>query len=195
MAEDWRLHIDLHEEGIAHELGERLAARELEHELDDSFGGRLVVSRNGAEVFVYSDSPDQAERAQQLIISLSTKHEWQLDAQLERWHEDAEVWEAPDAPLPQERAESAQRGYVEWEVRVDCTSHHEAVKLAETLSAEGLSNIRRWRYVLVGAADEDSARALAERIRGLVPADATVAAELSGRAALDEMPHSPFAIF
>lgn len=210
VTEDWRLRIEVHEEGIAHELGERLAARELEHELDDSFAARLAVSRNGSELFVYSASRDQAEHAQQLIDSLAAQQDWRFDAQLQRWHEEAEDWQPVAVPLPRtdseraaehakriehEREESVQRGYFEWEVRVDCASHDEARELADTLSGEGLPNTRRWRYLLVGAADEDSARALAERIRGLVPAEASVTVEGSQRAALDDMPHSPFAIF
>ena len=91
----------------------------------------------------------------------------------------AESWEDPDLPLPEddaaraaEHAElvAAERREVEagappqWEVRVDLPSHRDTVRFDEMLEAEGLPAVRRWRYLVVGAADEDSARALATRL-------------------------------
>ena len=47
MNDDWRLHIDLHDDGIAHRLGESLQAEELEHDLERSFADKVVVSVDG----------------------------------------------------------------------------------------------------------------------------------------------------
>ena len=63
MNDDWRLRIDLHENGLAHRLGELLGAEELEHDLERSFHDRVVVSVDGAEVFCYTGTRPQAERA------------------------------------------------------------------------------------------------------------------------------------
>ena len=98
-----------------------------------------------------------------------------------RWHPVEEQWEDASAPLPetadqleaehqrreqQEAEERATEGYAEWEVRIDLPSHGDAVALAERLEAEGIAPIvRRWKYILIGAATEDDARALAERLR------------------------------
>jgi hypothetical protein len=61
------------------------------------------------------------------------------------------------------------------------------------LTAEGVPNVRRWKYLLIGAADEDSANALAERLRREAGPNATVTAEGSGQAAYEERPPNPFA--
>jgi hypothetical protein len=54
------------------------------------------------------------------------------------------------------------------------------VALARKLEGEGLAILRRWRFLLVGASNEDEARELAGQIRQEVPADAAVKVELAG---------------
>jgi hypothetical protein len=210
MSDDWRLLIDLHEESAAHKLLERLEARELEHDLEASFHDRIVVSRNGAEVFCYAGNREQAERAEKLIHSLADEHGWHLKSDLTRWHPSEEAWEDPDKPLPdgdaeraaeraalmeKERQEAESRGYPEFEVRIDCPSHHDAMQFVERLREEGLSPVHRWKYLLVGALDEDSANALVERLRAEAPPGSKVTAEGTWKAVLAERPPNPFAVF
>src|SRR5512135_2856427 len=107
MSDDWRLRIALHQEGVAHELAERLDASELEHELEASFHDRLVVSRDGDQLFCYAGSRDQAEAAQKLVRSIAAEHGWRAEYELRHWHESAEQWQEPDVPLPQTDAERA----------------------------------------------------------------------------------------
>jgi hypothetical protein len=77
-------------------------------------------------------------------------------------------------------------------VRIDLPSHKEARELVERLDAEGLRSVHRWKYVLLGAADEDSANELAERVRAEVPAGSKVAVEGTWREVYAERPRSPF---
>ena len=80
-------------------------------------------------------------------------------------------------------------------MRVGTSSHRETLELAEKLRAEGIPCLRRWRYLLIGVADEDAASKLADRVRTLVPADATVEVEASIRTVEAETPANPFAVF
>ena len=207
MSDDWRLRVALHQGGHAHKLAERLDASELEHQLEASFHDRLVVSREGDELFCYAGSRDQAEAAEKLVRSIAAEHGWDADYELRHWHESAELWEDPDVPLPQtdaeradehaaliqrEREELEKRGRPEFEVRVQFDSRHDAAAFAETLSKEGLPTARRWKYLVVGATDEDSANALASRLRDEAPPGTTVTAEGTGSAAYDERPANPF---
>ena len=209
MSDDWRLGIDLHEEASAHKLTERLEARELEHDLEASFHDRIVVSRNGPEVFCYAGTREQAEGAEELIRSLAAEHGWHLDSDLKRWHPSEEEWEDPDKPLPdsdagraaerarlmdKERQEAESRGYPEFEVRVQCASHNDAMHFVEKLREEGLSTVHRWKYLLVGALDEDSANALVERLRAEAPPGSKVSAEGTWKAIRAEQPPNPFAV-
>jgi len=208
MNDEWRLRIDAG--GAGDEMVERLASRELEHDLSAAFGDTVIVSRDGDAVFLYAGSRDQAERAADLVAQLAGRNDWQLATELTRWHPEAEEWKDPDEPLPadpgarraeheeaiaDERAEVEASGEPRFEVRVDLDSHGDAARFAERLEGEGLPVVRRWRYLVVGAEDEDAARALAERLRGEAPAGSEVQVEGSGRVAWEERPPNPFAIF
>jgi hypothetical protein len=207
MNEDWRLHVTLHKHGFAHRLTELLGGDELEHDLGRSFQDRVVVSVDGNDVFCYTGTRDQAEAAEQAIRGIAAKHEWTLDSKLTHWHPTAEEWEDPDVAMPDtpaaaeeeredriesEREESSEQGYPEYEVRVECTSRDEATEVSSKLEAEGIEHVHRHSYLLVGATDEESAQALAERLKGEVPSDATVTVELNRRAVYDSRPLNPF---
>jgi hypothetical protein len=206
MNDDWRLRIDLHEGGLAHGLIERLDASELEQELERSFSDRVVVSREGSEVFFYAGAREQADQAERLARSLASEHDWGLDCELQRWHPDSESWEPADKPLPASAGERAaehaeliaserREDYPEFEVRVECASRQEAVELTAKLREEGLPVVHRFRFVVVGAPDEDTASVLAERIRAQAPPGSTVTAEGTPAAVLAKVGPNPFAIF
>jgi hypothetical protein len=205
MNDDWRLRIDLHDDGAAHQLSELLGAQELEHSFDD----RVVVSVDGPEVFCYAGTRSQVESAEQVVRGLAEQHGWDLELELAHWHPTAEQWEDADVPLPeneaqaarereeriaQERQESAQQGYPEFEVRVQCATRAEAGALSDKLEQEGIPNLHRWSYLLIGATDEDSAQALATRLGGEVPAGGMISVERNQRAVYDQRPTSPFAV-
>jgi hypothetical protein len=210
MNDEWRLQIDVQDDARATKIGEHLAARELEHDLSDAFEDRVIVSRDGTRLFVYAGSRGQVEAAGELIAEVADGEGWAVETRLRRWHPQAEDWENPDEPLPgsaesaedehealiaSERGHSERTGEPEWEVRVDCDSHHDAVEFAKKLEAEGIPVVRRWKYVVVGATDEDSARELAVQLAAEAPEGSEIKAEGSGRIAWAERPPNPFAIF
>lgn len=209
MNDDWRLRIDAHEHALAHQLGELLHDNELEHDLDAGYHDRIVVSVDDSDVFCYAGTRAQAEAAERLIQRLAGDRGWKIAVELSHWHPVSERWESPDEPLPatadeanaeradrvaDERVESAQQGYPEYEVRIHCASRGEAGELAQQLEHEGIPNLHRWSYVLIGATDEDSANALADRLRGEAPGARTITVELNARAVWDERPSNPFAV-
>jgi hypothetical protein len=207
--DDWRLRVDLRDENFARLLTTRLDNPQLQHDLSAAFHDRVIVSRDGAEVFLYAGTREQAEKAGEAVASELRRGKWTADVDLRRWHPAAEEWEDPDKPLPaddaaklaehealmaREREEALRSGNPEFEVRVDLPSRHDAVELSERLRREGLPTVHRWRYVLVGATDEDSAKALAERIRAETPTGGRVAVEGTWAKAYAERPPSPFAV-
>jgi hypothetical protein len=211
MSDDWRLQAGLFDDGAARELTERLAAERLGENVETAFGDQLIVSVDGPDVFCYAGERAHAELAADAIRTIAAERGWDVELRLKRWHPTAEEWEDADVPLPttdaeraaeherrvaKEREESAERGYAEYEVKIQCSSHRETVELAERLQEEGLPLLRRWRYLLIGASDEDAANALAERLRAEAPAGSTVVAEVSQRAAWDDDPsRGSFAVF
>jgi len=207
MNDDWRLQIDFVDEGPLDALQDRLDAEELEHDLSETFRDRVIVSNNGTTIFLYAGDREQAEKAQALVERLCAEDEEEVTIDFRRWHPIAEEWRPADEPLPDEPSEeqvergvaiarelkeTEERGYSEFEVRVDLPSRREAERFAERLRAEGLPVVHRWKYVLIGAVDEEQAKELAERIRNEAPAGSGVAAEGTWAAAYDARPRSPF---
>lgn len=170
---------------------------------------RIIVTRNGARVFLYAGTREQAERARDVLEAAARQHGWKLEVDFRRWHPTAEEWEDPDKPLPEsdaakfaerealmarEREETTKRGYPEFEVRVDLPSHHDAAELSEQLRKEGHPTVHRWRYLLIGAVDEDSAKALADRIQKEAPTGSRVKVEGTWAAAYGGRAPNPFAV-
>jgi hypothetical protein len=205
--QDWRLRVRFADEAHGLHLSERLHAAELAHEARAKFGERVVVSRDGPELFLYANSEGAAKEAEGVVRSELEGEGRDADIALDRWHPVEEEWLDAAQPLPddpaaeravlmaEESEEARERGYAEFEVRIDLPSWGEATELSKRLDEEGLAHVRRWRYIVLGAANEDAANELAERMRGQLAPDAQVSVEGSFAAAQAEQPYKPFAIF
>ncbi len=112
----------------------------------------------------------------------------------------------PIEPLPSTEAEQAaehselieaerSEEIPAFEVRVECTTRQAARDLRDKLSQEGLPSVQRSNYVLVGAREEDSAKALAERLRAEAPPGSIVTTEGTIGTVLAAVGPNPFAIF
>ena len=210
MSDDWRVRIHVPESGRGRELAESMETAELEHELAEALPDRVAVSHDEDDVFCYAATREDAERARDAATRAATQRDWEITAEVARWHPVAEEWEDPDKPLPtsegelaaehaelieREREEVREQGYADFEVRVQCHHRSQAIELSRTLEAEGIPNVRRWRYVLIGAPDEDTAASLARRIAAETPPETVVTTEGTGRAADEVRPVNPFAVF
>lgn len=187
--DDWRIRIELDEEragGFLERLGLDLGsrARELAKDLQEE---RLPVSRDGETIFVYATSRLQARKAQKVIeAELDEAGLEPLVVRIEHWLAAEERWD--DEPKQETWEEEVrEQGYAPWEVRVESASHGDADALADRLEQEGLAVVRRWRYLVVGAASREEAAQLAERLHGEV--------EPGGELVWEAMPHNPFAVF
>ena len=210
MAEDWRVTVTL--EDVAHvaPLLKQLHEHPLETSLPPGAAGRVAVSADGNKLFLYADTRWTAEAAEAAVAQLAADRGLAAGLKLDRWHPVEERWEEARVPLPtdeedlereherleaEEDAESQATGFASWEVRVEFASHHDAVAFADRKEAEGQSIVRRWKYVILGANDEDDARALAEQLRGELPPGATIHVEPGTGTAWEWLGDRPFAIF
>jgi hypothetical protein len=184
MDEDWRVELDIDEQGGLHRLAEAARERAVAREARRRLGS---VSADGDRIFVYVATQEQAEAAAGELRELASAQKLPARTTITHWHPVEERWEVPGVALDPE-AERARRraredeetkawGYAEWEVRVEFERHRDAGALAKRLKAEGLGVRRRGNHVLIGAADEDIANALAERLRGELPEGTKVVAE------------------
>ena len=195
--DDWRITVTFEDEGLLHRLGEHLRENSFAKEVSARLGDRVVASVDGLTMFVYADSENTARAAQAAIAELLPAKHLAATTALHRWHPVEERWEEPSAAVPRtpeeeaaeharheddEAKESAAVGYAEWEVRVELPSHRETIAFADRLEADGIPAVRRWKFLLVGAATEDDANTLAQRIVADAPAGAEVHAQASGAA-------------
>ena len=210
LADDWRVTIDFDDEGDGTQFAEWLSALELEREEREQLGERVAVSRDGPRVFLYTDTEERA-RAVHDTVTARIEHEGQsaLTA-LERWHPAELAWKDASVALPsteeelraeherlheREAAEAVETGEAEWEVRVELPSHDATVAFAERLESEGIPVVRRYTFLLVGAANEDDAKALAERLQREAPDGASIHVEASGSLVWQVAPRNPFVVF
>ena len=188
MAEEWRVEVDLEDQQHGLTLGERLRSLDLDDEARERLGDRVVVTRDGAKLFLYAASEQEAREAERVARDLVAAEGLSAQTAMTRWHPDEEAWKDPSVPLPstdEEKSAEEQRhelaeeraGQHEWEVRVDLPSLRETLELAKQLEDEGLDVHRRWRHLLVGAPTENRAAELAERIRSEAPTEAQVQVE------------------
>jgi hypothetical protein len=209
MADDWRLTVELDREDEARALVAWLREARLEPGERETLGDRVVVSRDGTRVFLYTDSDERA-RLVEAMVGARLGHPAAARIELARWHPAEQRWEDASVPLPRteeeweaeherlqarEAAESRASGRAEWEVRVELPSHEETVALAGRLESEGIPVVRRYTFLLVGAVNEDEARSLADRLAEEVPAGSRVEVEPGGQMVWEVAPTNPFVVF
>jgi hypothetical protein len=192
---DWRVTISLTDPAHLERARRSFAEHEVEEDVRRQLGRSIAVGAGDAQIFLYAGTENAARDAERVARDVLAQQGIGAEFALHRWHPIEEGWESPDVAMPQteaerqaehqrlddaETAESLATGSAQWEARVEFPSHHEAVALASKLRAEGRTVVRRWRFLVVGANNEDDARELAEQIRREAPPDATVSADHSG---------------
>jgi hypothetical protein len=207
MADDFRLTVDFDDERDGTQLLERLDARRFAAEERKRLGERVIVSRDAGRVFLYTGTETEARSVEELVRADLSSEGKAVSLVLERWHPVEQVWEDATVPLPstpeeleaeedrrdaREEAEAARTGLAEWEVRIELAAHADTVRLAERLESEGIPVVRRHTFLLVGAATEDDARALADRLTAEAPTRATVHVQPGGEMVWEVTPPNPF---
>lgn len=203
MPEDFRVEVELDDEGHGYSLRERLRALDLDDEARRRLGQNVVVTRDGSRLFLYAFDEPQVRQAEGVMRQLVSEEGLTADLRVTRWHPLEEEWKDLSVPLPRtredeeaeleareraEEREAEEEGTYDWQVVLHLEGRSEAHELAERLAAEGLPVARRWRYVVVGAVTEEDAEELAARFRSQLGGDA----EVSVSADLSDVPARPF---
>jgi len=193
-SDDWRVTISV-SHARAGQAQQSLSLRQVEEDIRGQVGRGIAVGAGEAQIFLYADTETAAGDAERIARDVLAGAGMTAETAVHRWHPIEERWETPDVPIPQTKAEreaehqrlvdeeaadAQATGLDQWDVRADLGSHRQAVALARKLEGEGRAVVRRWRFLIVGAADEDEARELAGQIRQEAPPGATVTVERAG---------------
>ena len=192
--DDWRVTLSVSQPQAGQEQ-QSASLRQAEEDIRRQVGQGIGVGAGDAQIFLYAGTETAAAEAERTARDVLAQAGLAAESAVHRWHPVEERWETPDVPMPltaaereaehqrlvdDETAESLASGTAQWEVRIELGSHRQAVTLARALEGEGRAIVRRWKFLLVGARNEDEARELAAQLRGEVPADAAVKVERSG---------------
>lgn len=186
--DEWRVEVtlDIDTDGDGHiSFAERLHGLNLDDEARDRLGGSVIVTRDGAHIFLYAWHEEGAREAERVVRELMEEDGLAGEVELRRWHPAQEAWRPADEPLPEsedEREVEEDRlehdriaaGEHPWEVIIDMPDLRSTRELSDELIKRGLPIKRRFRYILVGAPTEESAVEIGEDLQGDVPEDAHV---------------------
>ena len=189
---DWRVTISLTGQAHVEQARQSISEQEVEQDVRQRLGRNIVVGAGDSEIFLYAGTELAATAAERTAREVLGQLGIEAEFALHRWHPIEEEWQSPDVAMPQteaerqaehqrledaETADSLAAGTALWQARVKLVSHREAVALAHKLQGEGYPVVRRWKFLVIGANNEDDAQALAEHIRQEAPLGATVSAE------------------
>jgi hypothetical protein len=169
MDSEWRVEIELSDEGHGLSIGERLRTLDLDDEARAKLGDRVVVTRDGPKMFLYARSVAEARAAEDVVRKLVAEEGIDATTALTRWDADAEAWVGPGGEPAGAAASSEEAGEAEWEARIVFGSVRKAFEVTRQLRDDGLEVRRRWRFVLALAPSEDAATELANRLRAEFP--------------------------
>jgi hypothetical protein len=205
MNDEWRVEVHLSDEGHGLTLGDRLRSVDLDDEARKRLGERVIVTRDGQRMFLYTGSEHTAREAERVARELAAADDLEAETRITRWHPDEEEWVDPSAPMPQSEAErvsehraheaheereAAATGLNEWELRVDLGSLNETRELSSRLAEKEIKHHRRWKHVMIPAATEEQAAELADRVRELAPGETEIHVE----PAPGSIPHPAFVV-
>src|SRR4051794_41443714 len=101
MSDEWRVEMQLEDEGHGPTLGERLRSLDLDDEARNRLGERVIVTRDGSRMFLYTGSEQTAREAERVAKELASEDKLEAKTQITRWHPDEEEWLEPSTPIPQ----------------------------------------------------------------------------------------------
>ncbi len=205
MADDWRVTVAFVDAIDADAAVQALREHQAGGHAPSARDG-VAVSVDGPHLFLYAATEDVARAAERVVREVLAQYQLvTAGVRLDRWHPDEQDWEDAAVRMPgseEERAAERQRlmddqtqqsaaaEQAGWLVRVNLPSRGQAVELAERLRAQGRPVVRRWKYLILGAANEDEADALAEAVTAQSPADATVQTQANPNVTFYDQPRS-----
>ena len=168
--DEWRVEVDLDDEGHGYTLRERLRSHDLDDEARQRLGRRVIVTRDGPRLYLYAADEEAAREAERVASELLEAERLTGTVRIVRWDPAVEEWHAADEAATGEHP-------FEWEVHVTLPGRDEARELEERLAAENLPAHRLWRWVTVDTHTEDEANDLAQRLVDELPDDVEVHAQ------------------
>jgi hypothetical protein len=103
MADDeFRVEVDLHE-SLHGRLSERLRSLDLDEEVTERLGDRVIVTRDGDHMYVYTATAEAAKEAERVVADvLADEGLADADVRRRRWNQAQLFWQDADEPLAEQ---------------------------------------------------------------------------------------------
>jgi len=98
-ADEYRVEVDLDDDAHGHPFSERLAALDLDDEVAERLGDRVVVTRDGPHMFVYTESREAAAEAERVVREALIEDGLHAEVRATRWNVATAEWQDADAPV------------------------------------------------------------------------------------------------
>jgi hypothetical protein len=187
--EEWRVEVELDDERHGYPLTERLRAHDLDDEARERLGDRVIVTRDGSRVFLYTQTADAAREGERVVRELLDADGLTADIRLTRWDEERDAWVGDAGEVVESNRD--EDALADWFVLIEPQDSGAVGELAERLRAEGFPVERRGRYLLIGSHDDEEVEKLAARVRAIVGPEADVQVRVD----VGDLPDSRFVFF
>lgn len=98
--DEFRIEVDLDDLDHGYPLDERLRALDLDDEVRERLGDRVVVTRDGARLYVYAATADSAREAERVVNQVLAEDELTGAVRRRRWNPVERFWQDADGPEP-----------------------------------------------------------------------------------------------
>ena len=158
MNDDWRVEVDVARRGGLQHLRDSMHERGIAREAGRDLADRVKITVDDDRLFAYAETEDDARAAERRLLELAAEHGLHASATVARWHPEEERWEPADVPLPstpeehaaeraaleaRQAAETDERGYAMWEVRLELPDNDRAAAVAARLDRKAMA-VRSW---------------------------------------------------
>jgi hypothetical protein len=98
--DEWRVEVHLDDPEHGFPLSERLRALDLDDEVSERLGDRVIVSRDGPRLYVYTSTDEASQEAERVVRDLLAADELTAEVRRRRWNAADNFWQDADEPLP-----------------------------------------------------------------------------------------------
>ncbi len=97
-SDEYRVEIDIHE-SVHGKLSERLRTLDLDDEVQERLGDRVIVTRDGDHLYVYTQTAEAAAGAEGAVRDVLADEGLEADVRRRRWNPEERFWQDADEQL------------------------------------------------------------------------------------------------
>jgi hypothetical protein len=97
-ADEFRVEVDIHE-SVHGRLTERLRSLDLDDEVEERLGDRVIVTRDGEKMYVYTQSAEATVEAERVVREVLADEGLEAEVRRRRWNPQERFWQDADEPL------------------------------------------------------------------------------------------------